>query len=204
MCSTPPSLNTMVQAATEVEAVVNIGSTPPPQRKGRLPQYNSNTLEELQAKFDELEAAGVFAKPEQVNVHVEYLNTFPDYSKHRFFNFFSEHLKSPFLIFCWSELCLTSSPSRQTLHSWILGLNPLSTSEPALSVYRSTNVIHVGILYEHLGHFRVVVLLFFPVSLNAIWAIAGAGLSPNVRTVLMQASGSLSVSIFLNRNQWTF
>ena len=76
MCSTPLSLNTMVQAVeAKVEAVVNIGSTPPPQRKGRPPQYNSNTLEELQATFDELEASGVFAKPEQVNVHVEYLNT---------------------------------------------------------------------------------------------------------------------------------
>ena len=29
---------------------------------------------ELQEKFDELEAAGVFAKPEQVNTSVEYLN----------------------------------------------------------------------------------------------------------------------------------
>lgn len=34
-----------------------------------------STLEELQAKSDELEAAGVFAKSEQVNVHIEYLNT---------------------------------------------------------------------------------------------------------------------------------
>ena len=33
-----------------------------------------NTLEALQDKFDELEAAGVFAKSDQVNVHVEYLN----------------------------------------------------------------------------------------------------------------------------------
>ena len=48
---------------------------PPPQRKGRLPQYNRSTLEELQDKFDEPEASGVFAKSEQVNVHVEYLNT---------------------------------------------------------------------------------------------------------------------------------
>ena len=70
-----PSISKYNGASGKVEAVVNSGSTPPPQRKGRLPQYNSNTLEELQAKFDELEAAGVFAKPEQVNVHVEYLNT---------------------------------------------------------------------------------------------------------------------------------
>ena len=62
-------------ASGKIEAVVNIGPTLPPQRKGRLPQYNRNTLEELQDKFDELKAAGVFAKPEQVNVHVEYVNT---------------------------------------------------------------------------------------------------------------------------------
>ncbi|PFX25025.1 hypothetical protein AWC38_SpisGene10379 [Stylophora pistillata] len=62
-------------ASGKIEAVVNICPTLPPQRKGRLPQDNRNTLEELQNKLDELEAAGVFAKPEQVNVHVEYLNT---------------------------------------------------------------------------------------------------------------------------------
>ena len=65
-----PSISKYNGASGKVEAVVNIGSTPPPQRKGRLPQYNSNTLEELQATFDELEAAGVFAKPDQVNVHL--------------------------------------------------------------------------------------------------------------------------------------
>lgn len=62
-------------ASVPIEAVVDIGPTLPPQRKGRLPQYNKSTLEELQDKFDELEASGLFAKPEQVSVHVEYLNT---------------------------------------------------------------------------------------------------------------------------------
>lgn len=62
-------------ASGKIEAVVNIGPTIPPQRKGRLSQYNRNTLEELQDEFDELEGAGIFAKPEQVSVHVEYLNT---------------------------------------------------------------------------------------------------------------------------------
>ena len=70
-----PSISKYNGASGKIEAVVNIGPTLPPQRKGRLPQYNRNTLEELQDKFDELEAAGVFAKPEQVNVHIEYLNT---------------------------------------------------------------------------------------------------------------------------------
>ena len=62
-------------ASSKIEAVVNIGPTILPQRKGRLSQYNRNTLEELQEEFDELEGPGVFVKPEQVNVHVEYLNT---------------------------------------------------------------------------------------------------------------------------------
>ena len=57
------------------KAVANIGPTFPPQRKGRLPKYNGFTFEDLQNKFDELEATGEFSKPEQVNIHVEYLNT---------------------------------------------------------------------------------------------------------------------------------
>ena len=70
-----PTISKCNGASGTIEAVVNIGPTLPPQRKGRLPQYNRSTLEELQAKFDKLEVAGVFARPEQVNVHVEYLNT---------------------------------------------------------------------------------------------------------------------------------
>ena len=66
-CSIPPALNTMVPGG-KIEAFVDIGPTLPPQRKGRLPQYNRNILEELQDKFDELEAAGVFTKAELVNV----------------------------------------------------------------------------------------------------------------------------------------
>ena len=57
-----------------IAATVNIGPTLPPQRKGRLPQHNNETLSLLQAKFDELELAGVFAKPEDLNINVEYLN----------------------------------------------------------------------------------------------------------------------------------
>ena len=56
------------------EAVVNIGSVQPPQRKGRIPQYARDKLVELQQKFDELEMDGVFARPENVGITVEYLN----------------------------------------------------------------------------------------------------------------------------------
>ena len=56
------------------KAVVNMGPVQPPQRKGRLPQYARNQLVELQNKFDELETMGVFVRPEDVPVNVEYLN----------------------------------------------------------------------------------------------------------------------------------
>ena len=53
---------------------VNMGRVLPPQRKGRLPQYNNDKMISLQNRMDELEAVGVFAKPEDVGVTVEYLN----------------------------------------------------------------------------------------------------------------------------------
>ena len=56
------------------EAKVNMGPVEPPQRKGRLPLYGRDKLTELQQKFDELENLGVFHRPEDVDVSVEYLN----------------------------------------------------------------------------------------------------------------------------------
>lgn len=61
-------------AAGSFEAVVNMGPVQPPQRKGRVPQYDRRKLVELQHKFDELERANVFQRPEDVGVTVEYLN----------------------------------------------------------------------------------------------------------------------------------
>lgn len=61
-------------ASGPLKAVVNMGPVKPPQRKGRLPQYNKHLLSTLQDKFDELETRGVFTKPELVNVNVEYVN----------------------------------------------------------------------------------------------------------------------------------
>jgi len=61
-------------AAGRFQAKVNMGPVQPPQRKGRIPQYSRHQLQELQAKFDELEAIGVFQRPEDVDVSVEYLN----------------------------------------------------------------------------------------------------------------------------------
>jgi hypothetical protein len=48
-------------AAGPFEAVVNMGQVQPPQRKGRLPQYATNKLVDLQQKFDELESLAFFS-----------------------------------------------------------------------------------------------------------------------------------------------
>ena len=56
-------------AAGPIEGIVNMGPVEPPQRKGRVPQ-----LDLLQNKFDELEAQGIFRRPEDLKVAVEYLN----------------------------------------------------------------------------------------------------------------------------------
>ena len=70
-----PSISKYIGASDKIEAVVSIGPTLPPQGKGRLPQYHRNTLGELQDRYNELKAGGVFGKPEQVNIRVKYLNT---------------------------------------------------------------------------------------------------------------------------------
>ena len=61
-------------AAGPLKAKVNMGPVLPPQRKGRVPQYSRDKLVELQEKFDELESQGVFARPEDIDISVEYLN----------------------------------------------------------------------------------------------------------------------------------
>ena len=57
-----------------VKSIVNMGPVLPPQRKGKMPLYGRNRLVELQSKFDDLERQGVFARPEDIGVSVEYLN----------------------------------------------------------------------------------------------------------------------------------
>ena len=56
------------------KASVNMGPVQPPQRKGRVPQYSKDKLVELQDKFDELECKGVFQRPEDLGISVEYIN----------------------------------------------------------------------------------------------------------------------------------
>ena len=61
-------------SAGPYQAKVNMGPVEPPQRKGRLPQYARDKLVELQEKFHHLEQLGVFQRPEDVGITVEYLN----------------------------------------------------------------------------------------------------------------------------------
>ena len=69
-----PQITGYNDAVGKLHATVNMGPVLPPQRKGREPQYSRDKLVELQQKFDELEAQGVFCSPEDVNVTAEYLN----------------------------------------------------------------------------------------------------------------------------------
>jgi hypothetical protein len=69
-----PSFEGYNGASGPIKGVVNMGPVLPPQRKGRVPQYSRDKLQELQAKFDELESVGVFKRPEDVGEVAEYLN----------------------------------------------------------------------------------------------------------------------------------
>ena len=53
---------------------VNMSSSLPPQRRGRIPMYSRNNLELLQMKFDELYQQGVFIRPEDAGITAEYVS----------------------------------------------------------------------------------------------------------------------------------
>ena len=53
---------------------VNIGPNLPPQRKGRVPFYGDDGLQELQDYFDDLHDRGILSKPEEVGITVENIN----------------------------------------------------------------------------------------------------------------------------------
>ena len=69
-----PAITGYNHAAGHFEAVVNMGSVEPPQRKGRIPQYSKDKLVALQETFDKLETVGVFKRPSDADTVVEYLN----------------------------------------------------------------------------------------------------------------------------------
>ena len=59
-------------ASGAFEHKINMSSSLPPPRKGRIPMYNRSNLELLQTKIDELYKEGVFAKPEEIGITAEY------------------------------------------------------------------------------------------------------------------------------------
>ena len=69
-----PRISKYNGASGNIQAVVNIGPTKPPQRKGRLPSYNHETLVKYQQKCDDFESEGILTTPEKAGVAVEYLN----------------------------------------------------------------------------------------------------------------------------------
>ena len=70
-----PTIGRYNQKAGKVEVEVNMGDSPPPQNKGRVPFYGRDSLVELQEKFDELINKGVFKRPQDIGITVENLNT---------------------------------------------------------------------------------------------------------------------------------
>ena len=61
-------------ASGHVRAYINMGPVEPPSRKARLPSYSPEKMRLLQNKMDELERLGVLARPEDINVTVEYVS----------------------------------------------------------------------------------------------------------------------------------
>ena len=53
---------------------INMSTSLPPQRRGRVPMYSRNNLEILQMKFDELYEQGVFIRPEEASITAEYVS----------------------------------------------------------------------------------------------------------------------------------
>ena len=53
---------------------INMCATKPSPRRGRLPLYSKGNMDELQLKFDELVEKGIFARPQDLGVQVEYVS----------------------------------------------------------------------------------------------------------------------------------
>ena len=58
----------------EFKHVINMGESLPPQGKARIPMYNKDNLVLLQQTIDDLHAKGVFGRPEDLGVSVEYVH----------------------------------------------------------------------------------------------------------------------------------
>ena len=57
-----------------VRAYINMGTVEPPPQKARVPIYNRENMDLLQGKMDELINEGVLARPEDLDIEVEYVS----------------------------------------------------------------------------------------------------------------------------------
>ena len=78
-----------------IRAHLIMGPVPPPPRKGRLPLYGQDKLQELQVAADLLEDDGVLGRPEDLNIHVKhcsasFLVSKPEPGTYRFVTAFTE------------------------------------------------------------------------------------------------------------------
>lgn len=69
-----PKIGRYNGASGEFKHHVNMGPSLPPQHRSKIPMYNTKNQQLLQEKFDELRQEGVFAKPEDLGISVEYVS----------------------------------------------------------------------------------------------------------------------------------
>ena len=58
----------------QIRAALHLGSTEPPQCKGKLPLYNSSNMQQLQIEADKLESTGVLIRPELLGIIVKHVS----------------------------------------------------------------------------------------------------------------------------------
>ena len=69
-----PRIGKYNDASGKIRASIIIGSVEPPKAKAFFPNYNRSNMSDLQSFMDDLEDIGVLAKPEDVDVVVEYIS----------------------------------------------------------------------------------------------------------------------------------
>ena len=74
-------IGTYNDSSGPIRASINMGPVEPPTQKARLPYYNTEKMQLLQQKMDELESLGVLAKPEDVGVTIEHVS--PSFLVHK-------------------------------------------------------------------------------------------------------------------------
>ena len=147
-----PTITGYNGVAGPFKAVVNMGPVQPSQPKGRLPQCPHNKLVELQQKFDDLEAQGVFHRPEDIGITIEYLSPSFLVTKltggHRLFTTFADvgRYSKP-----QTSLLPDVDTNLRTIAQWryiiVTDLTSSSEASPTIwSCYASLNPYHYSFL----------------------------------------------------------